>query len=117
MIAIAISVLLGFTAHGQREMDRGGDAACPTSEELFKASEHTQRFSYTLGSCTREGPAAEVFGRLSADLAARGLLDPARPLPRSPTADEPELYTLQDLCLDTYARAPSAELVDLSYRA
>jgi len=58
----------------------------------------------------------EVFDILAKDLVKRGLLDPANPLPRSPTADNPELYTLQDLCLDTYARPPSAEIVDFSYR-
>jgi hypothetical protein len=72
---------------------------------------------YRAGGESLDMSVDEVFRVLEEDLARRGLYDLRQPLPRSPTAEDPELYTLQDLCLDTYARPPSAELVDLSYRS
>jgi len=75
--------------------------------DLARYRDHTDDMDLTVD---------EVFDILAEDLVKRGLLDPANPLPRSPTAEDPERYTLQDLCLDTYARPPAAEIVDYSYR-
>ena len=53
----------------------------------------------------------EVFEIFSADLCKRGLMNPHNPLPRSPTAQNPGLYTLQDLIVDTYSQRPGAERI------
>ena len=52
---------------------------------------------------------------LSVDLCKRGFMDPGNPLPRSPTERDPDLYTLQDLILDTYCKGPLAEQLYRAY--
>ena len=74
--------------------------------DVARFLDHTDDIPFTLD---------QVLEKLVNDLRKRGLIDPEQPPPRSPTAQDPDLKTLQDLLLDTYLPLPSAELVYRHY--